>query len=268
MLSPLSSASGNPPPQYLSVVPSDRSLIEKHSPGSLAPGQELKYRNDFFLHQDSYKALVLTSSAATTPTAAEPAIFSTDTLFQTSSGTGSTQRVGRTCTVHLWHVRLRITCHHISNSGTQSDAGSNPQARVVFGVDHQPDPSGGVSYVSDTLFAALPVGTPGGTKHYLRSFAPTAEQKFTILYDKMVELREPTVRSYLTSGIQVRELYGADVDFKTVLNLKCNFPEGASLPSDERLFCFVYLPQAVNAPTPLIANSTNAELHSWVRFTD
>lgn len=270
MLSSLSAESANPPPQYLSVVPSDRALIEKHSPGALAPSQELKYRHDFPLRFGKEYSTMPWDVAAVQP----PEIYWNDEFFQTSVGTGPTQRIGRTATVHLWSLRMRFTCGHTSRPTFPTQpVGGGPEYRLIIGVDHQPTalPLTPTS-AADALLAPMPAPLiAGGYDYLLRALNPVTEQRFTVLYDKVRSLGEAKTRdSFIEPSTQqsVTEYYSDIVEFKTVLKLKCNFNDGAALPYDERLFVFAYLPQALPVKADAINTWTTLNSCSFVRFTD
>lgn len=247
------------PPSYLSVVPSDRSLIERHSPGALPPSQELKYK----LHSDYPTTPV---SFVTYGTSVEPAKFSNTVCFNIGQGTGADERVGRTATIHLWGARILIGCNHLIKWKYGTAA---PQYRVVLGIDQQPNTGSSTLNLNDVFQVPAAQSTE---QWYSYPFSPVNEQRFTILYDKWGHLKQdnhaqmpdpaasPFSASYLSETLE----------FKTVLKLKTEFVDGGNAPVNARPFIFLMLPQTLSS-VPVVAGETaNCHFHvnQWFRFTD
>lgn len=255
---PLSASvgSGAPAPQYLSVVASDRSLIDKHSPGALSPSQELKYFNPLTQGTSTFLNIL----------GAVPPHHSEANLFRVSQGVGATERVGRTATIHLWSFRLHVTCSSIVATATQQCRA--PLYRVVAGIDHQPIGSGvdEEAIKIEELFATTTTNL--GHAGYMLPFNPVNEQRFTILYDKFGSMKQDNSYPITAGGVVTPYALTEAMEFKTVLNLKCEFSETTGPSSTERPFLFVVLPQTLEVdPSPDFSFTTVQAMHMF-RYTD
>ena len=259
-LTSLSQSSATPAPQYLSVVPSDRSLVEKHSPGALAPSQELK----FFQTVSDSPAFAFQSLVS-----AMPVMYSTNNLFYPTQGVGATQRVGRSTTLHLWSLRMQLKCSTLLSTITPPQP-TPAVYRVVLGVDHQPDPSSTTITVDD-LFATLGATTYGHMAYQL-PFNPVNEQRFTILYDNYGHMGQDNHFSYVPSVAPGTHKDGQcltqSLEFKTVLKVKGDYPSTSGSSVTERPFLFVMLPQTFSTSTGADVSVTRFQAAHNFRFTD
>lgn len=258
-LTSLSSSSSTPAPQYLSVVPSDRSLVEKHSPGALAPSQELKFKTAVTNQVLDYKNLLIPP--------AFPQMFSQVDLFSCDQGTGASERVGRTTTLHMWTVRLLLYCRYYQ--GVLLATGCFPPAyRVVMGIDHQPVP-GDYTITLQELFDTAQTANPAHLT-YLFPFNPVNEQRFTILYDNCGVLEPRNALDSFNAGSDTAsQCLSKTLEFKTVLKVKGDYSDGVAVSNTERPFIFVIMPQHSdeNAPSGTSFKTACQAVHQF-RYTD
>jgi len=260
-LTGLSTSSSTPQPQYLSVVPSDRQLVEKHS-GAVGPSQELKF---------------VTSIGGSTGNApdlaiAPPNYFSSTYICPMTRGTEANSRIGRTTTLHLWSVRvwLEANLYHVGTYGGSSFPLSTAMYRVVFGIDHQPDST--TAQVDPADLFSYPPGLLAGHGFYQLPFNPVNEQRFTILYDnygKCDGTNGLMLDTHPTTPVAAMLALGKTLEFKTVLNVKQEYGDSDIQSNSERPFVFVWLPQAtLHQSTGTLLSTQSAQICHNFRFTD
>lgn len=257
----LSQSSSTPAPQYLSVVPSDRALVEKHSPGALAPSQELKFKTHIGNNVEDYNNLLVPPAL--------PVSFSDSAIFTSAQGTGASERVGRTTTLHMWTVRLLLSCRYYQNIAPEvTQQCFPPSYRVVMGIDHQPIADVYTIPMGD-LFDTAGFQNPAHLA-YLYPFNPVNEQRFTILYDNcgVIETRN-AIDSFNGGTDEASQCLSKQLEFKTVLKVKADYPDGQIASNTERPFIFVIMPQHGDTPAPSGTTYKTAcqAIHQF-RYTD
>lgn len=244
---------------FLSVVPTMRDLVLKHSPASLRPDQELKY------HNSTAGRLIVTSELAQT--------FG-DNIFSPSLGTGAQDRIARTTVIHGLEMDLTLEFH--AKTVDPETMTHWPTIRWVVVLDKQSDGLFGVPSWQDVFDAPALNNSPGDMNFsvFRAHRNMLNSQRFVILHDKIITPSEmamvydidPTSHSAFLPTL-------ATVKFNTVMNVKSNYADSSDVSQDTRLFMLQYFAPVVNAAKVVgPPDNWNVHYHTFVTsrtsFTD